>query len=206
MTNGARSADQIYDILSQRIAERALAPGASLTETVLASEFGLSRTPVREALHRLAGEGLVERGARRAFFVRRMTAADLSDLFESLGEIEATCARLAALRMTEIERDGLNRMVTEMPRDYARHNSSFHAAIRAGARNQILATLALDLERRSLPWRDASLRASAARVEQSRLEHRAIVEAVRDGDGSRAAKLMRSHMAGSLSTISERLG
>lgn len=205
MTSSERSADQIHATLSQRIVTRALVPGTPLTETGLAGEFGLSRTPVREALQRLATEGLLARGPRRAFVVRRMNVAELADLFETLGEIEATCARLAALRMTEIARTELRRMLDEPCDDYARLNSRFHAAIRDGARNRVLAALAMDLERRSLPWRDASLRRPSGRADQSRREHLAIVDAVNARDCDRAAELMRTHMAGSLEAIARLL-
>ncbi|MEH6774298.1 MAG: GntR family transcriptional regulator, partial [Cereibacter changlensis] len=99
-----RTADQIYETLLKRIVDGNLRPGDSLGEQATAEEFGLSRTPIREALQRLSNAGLAERGSRRAFVVRRMDQSELQDLFEALGELEALVARLAALRMTEIER------------------------------------------------------------------------------------------------------
>ncbi|MTH79736.1 GntR family transcriptional regulator [Paracoccus aestuariivivens] len=200
-----RSADHIHALLSERIISGGLRPGAPLAEAAIAAEFGVSRTPVREALHRLSTEGLIERGARRAFIVRRMGVADLAELFEALGEIEATCAGLAARRMTEIEISALATILTDDANDYARLNSRFHAALRAGARNQVLTSLATDLERRSLPWRDASFRIRSDRIDRSREEHDDILRAITARDGERAAALMRTHMARSLHAISELL-
>ncbi|MDS9469474.1 GntR family transcriptional regulator [Paracoccus sp. MBLB3053] len=203
MTRSERSADQVHSILSDRIVAGRLRPGDPLAESTLADEFGLSRTPIREALHRLASEGLVERGARRAFVVRRMSVTDLRDLFETLGEIEAICARLAAHRMTEIERDDLRRLLGQERIDYPLLNARFHDALRTGARNHLMSGLLEDLDRRSLPWRDASFRAQTRRVEQSRAEHLEILDAVLARDGELAARLMREHMASSLSAIAE---
>ncbi|HWL55934.1 MAG TPA: GntR family transcriptional regulator [Paracoccus sp. (in: a-proteobacteria)] len=205
MAQSKRSADQVHAALSERIVRGIMRPGDTLAESTIAAEFGMSRTPVREALHRLASEGLVERGPRRAFAVRRMGVADLRALFESLGEIEAICARLAAHRMTEIERDGLTRILAGDADDYATVNARFHDALREGAQNPVIAGLLDDLNRRSLPWRDASFRAQSSRIDQSRAEHRAILDAVLARDGDRAAALMRAHMASSLSAISEML-
>ena len=88
-----------------------LAAGEPLIEQALAEKFGVSRTPVREALHRLAQAGLAERGTRRAYFVREMTPEDLAELFEATGEIESALAALAAKRMSEIERRQLMAIV-----------------------------------------------------------------------------------------------
>ena len=75
-----RTAESIFDTLVGRIVAGGMLPGEPLAEQALAEQFGVSRTPVREALHRLEQASLAERGARRAFVVRRMKAADLADL------------------------------------------------------------------------------------------------------------------------------
>ena len=157
--SATRSADQVHAALSAQIVAGTLRPGDPLAETALAAQFGLSRTPVREALQRLAGEGLVERGPRRAFVVRDMTTDALRHLFEALAELEALCASLSALRMTPtdhallagiLDRDGLPGA------DYAQANIRFHGALRQGAGNAVLADLLADLDRRSLAARPYS--------------------------------------------------
>ncbi|MEO1910530.1 MAG: GntR family transcriptional regulator [Paracoccus sp. (in: a-proteobacteria)] len=199
-----RSADQIHAALSAQIVAGQLRPGDPLGETVLAGRFSLSRTPVREALQRLAAEGLVERGPRRAFVVRQMTPEALRDLFEALGEIEALCAGLAAQRMTAIARAELARIIDQDSGDHAGYavlNAQFHDALRHGAGNRVLAGMLDDLNRRSLPWRNAQFQTSARRMESSRREHRAILQAIMAQDGDRAAGLMRDHMATSLAVV-----
>ena len=199
-----RSADQIHDALSAQIIAGTLRPGDPLGETTLAARFGLSRTPVREALQRLAAEGLVERGPRRAFLVRRMGSDALRHLFEALAELEALCASLSALRMTPTDHALLAGILDrdDLPgADYAQANMRFHEALRQGAGNAVLADLLADLNRRSLPWRNAQFQVRAARIETSRAEHRAILGAITARDADRAADLMRAHMGTSLGVI-----
>ncbi|WP_368484894.1 GntR family transcriptional regulator, partial [Salipiger sp. HF18] len=108
-----RTAENIYETLVDGIVAGRMAPGEPLVEQALAEQFGVSRTPVREALHRLEQANLAERGARRAFVVRRMAPEDLAELFEAAGEVESALAALSAHRMTEIERRTLVAIVDE---------------------------------------------------------------------------------------------
>ena len=200
-----RSAEQVHTALAAGIVQGQLPPGSPLGETALAAQFGLSRTPVREALQKLAGEGLVERGPRRAFVVRRMSTDALRHLFEALGELEALCAGMAARRMSAAEIALLARILdSDGPcADYADVNIRFHDALRQGAQNQVLAGLLGDLNRRSLPWRNAQFTQRTERIDTSRAEHRAILEAVITRDADRAAALMRTHMGAALGTVLE---
>ena len=90
-----RTAENIYETLVDGIVAGRMAPGEPLVEQALAEQFGVSRTPVREALHRLEQANLAERGARRAFVVRRMAPEDLAELFEAAGEVESALAALS---------------------------------------------------------------------------------------------------------------
>lgn len=199
-----RSADQIHAALSAQIVTGSLRPGDPLAEAALAARFGLSRTPVREALHRLSTEGLIERGPRRAFVVRRMSPEALRHLFEALAELEALCASMAARRMDATDLARLDAILDcdDLPgADYAGQNLRFHTALRMGAGNDVLSDLLLDLNRRSLPWRDAQFATNAARIASSRAEHRAIAQALRARDAEGAATAMRAHMGASLGVI-----
>lgn len=201
-----RTADRIFETLLKRIVESDLRPGDPLAEQAIAEEFGLSRTPVREALHRLSMAGLVARGTRRAFVVRRMDQAELEDLFEALGEMEALVARLAALRMTAIERQELRDTViaSEIPgADYEAANARFHDILRKGAHNAILSDVLEDLHQRTMPWRSAQFRMRADRIRSSQTEHRAILTAVLAQDSEGARRQMREHMAASLRIVTE---
>lgn len=204
-----RAADPVHAKLVEQIVTGVLKPGDMLSEQGLAEEFNLSRTPVREALHRLSQEGLAERGPRRAFVVRRMNMQALQALFEAVGEIEALVAGKAALRMTEIERQMLAAIVREGeeldgdPAAYAAVNTRFHAAISAGAHNAVLSATLADLNLQTLPWRGAQFSNRLARMESSRAEHRGISDAILAQDAEAAQNAMRGHVAASLLVISE---
>lgn len=201
-----RWADQIHSALIERIIAGTIGPGDVLKEQALAEDFGVSRTPVREALQRLSSAGLAERGARRAFVVRRMDPSAMQSLFEAVGELEALVSRLASFRMTEVERQALVGIVAEGERDeadYAEVNARFHAAIHQGAHNEELAATLADYSLRTLPWRGAQFRARLSRVQSSRIEHRAIMEAILAHEGEEAMRLMRAHVAASFVGILE---
>jgi DNA-binding GntR family transcriptional regulator len=203
-----RAADSIFESLIDKIMVGKMVPGEPLVEQALAKQFGVSRTPVREALHRLAQAGLAERGARRAYFVRGMEPNDLSELFEATGEVESTLAALAANRMSEIERRQLM-AVTEHgascndPKAYSEINGRFHEIIKLGARNSILAFTLDELNMRTLAWRAANFREDNRRLASSRLEHRLITEAILSQDPDMTRRLMCRHVASSYIVLSD---
>ncbi|MCX8999281.1 GntR family transcriptional regulator [Rhizobiaceae bacterium BDR2-2] len=204
-----RTADTVHSVIVKRIVTGAVRPGDMLSEKALAEDFNTSRTPVREALHRLSAEGLAERGPRRAFIVKRMDVEALQALFEAVGDLEALMAGKAALRMTEIERQMLAAIVQEGedhaddPDAYAAINTQFHAAISAGGHNSILSATLAELNLRTLPWRGAQFSNRSMRIASSRAEHRAIYEAIAARDAAAAENAMRTHVAASLMVISE---
>ncbi|MBN9888888.1 GntR family transcriptional regulator [Salipiger abyssi] len=203
-----RTAEHIYDLLVAEIVSGQIAPGAQLAEQPLAARFGVSRTPVREALHRLEQAALAERGARRAFVVRRMAPGDLAELFEAAGELESALAALAAHRMTEIERQGLLALCDEGdgcddPERYSTLNARFHDAIKAGARNAVLAATLDDLNLRTRAWRAANFREEHSRLASSRAEHRALAEGIRAQDAETTRRLMRGHVAASYQVLAQ---
>ncbi|MBL4907248.1 MAG: GntR family transcriptional regulator, partial [Sneathiella sp.] len=104
---GVSRASELVPILEQEIVTGSLKPGTRLDETILADRFGVSRTPVREALTRLAASGLVEIRPRRGAVVATITLKDLMNMFEVMANLEAVCARLAARRITPEEKDEL---------------------------------------------------------------------------------------------------
>lgn len=203
-----RAADSIFESLIDEIMVGRMTPGEPLVEQALAEQFGVSRTPVREALHRLAQAGLAERGARRAYVVRRMAPEDLAELFEATGEIESTLAALAANRMSEIERRQLMAVLVSGdacsdPAVYSEINSCFHEVIKLGARNSTLASTLDELNMRTLAWRAANFREDSRRLASSRIEHREIAEAILAQDAGATRRLMCSHVASSFLVLSD---
>ena len=98
-----KRSDLLAEAIEEKIATGVYAPGSKLDEVVLAEEFGVSRTPVREALIQLAPMGLIELRPRRGAIVAKVGPQRLWEMFEVMAELEAMCARLASRRMTEAD-------------------------------------------------------------------------------------------------------
>src|SRR5690554_6707136 len=103
----ARRSEYLRETIEERIATGEYGPGMRLDESELAEEFGVSRTPIREALIQLDSEGLVEMRPRRGAVVVEVSPQRLCEMFEVMAELEAMCARLAARRLTPADREQL---------------------------------------------------------------------------------------------------
>jgi len=195
-------AERLADEIADAVLTGAFAPGLRLDEAMLAERYGVSRTPVREALRQLAASGLIDVKPRRGATVANATSAQLETLFAAMAEIEAVCARLAAMSMTPIERrrlQGLHEaMGTVVRRDardeYAGANITFHTQIYAGAHNEILSDFATGLRRRLAPFRRAQFR-TEGRLSRSHAEHGAVVKAILACDAPAAHAAMFHHMS-----------
>ncbi|KMO38947.1 GntR family transcriptional regulator [Methylobacterium variabile] len=198
---GRTQAERLAGEIAEAIVTGALAPGSRLDEQALADRFGVSRTPVREALRQLGTTGLVEVRPRRGAVVAQVTADQLAELFVAMGEVEATCARLAAQSMSPLERrrlDALHDAMADLARDgdpaaFARANTTFHGAIYAGAHNAVLSDFALGLRRRLQPYRAAQFRLPG-RLARSHAEHGAVVAAILSGRAAEAHAAMLRHV------------
>ena len=198
----ATQSDRLAEAIVESVLSGEFPPGLRLDEGMLADRYSVSRTPVREALRQLASTGLIELKPRRGATVATATSAQLEALFGAMAEIEATCARLAAMSMTPIERRRLQHMQDAMAsialrddRDaYAVANVGFHTQIYVGAHNEILSDFAAALRRRLAPFRRAQFR-TEGRTSRSNAEHAAVVKAILACDPSAAHTAMIHHMS-----------
>ena len=196
-----RRADELRTRLESEIASGELGPGTRLDETRLAERFGVSRTPVREALQQLSTAGLVELRPRQGAVVAAMTVQQLLQMFEVMAELEALCARLAARRITPEQRKTLSRShatcgalaETRDPEAYYDENRHFHEVIYAASQNAYLQNSTRVLRNRLQPYRRFQLN-HPGRIDRSLAEHDAVVKAILEGDGERAAAAMRDHV------------
>ena len=191
----------LRESIEEMIATGKLTPGQHLDETELATQYGVSRTPVREALIQLASMGIIVIRPRRGAVVAELGPQQLVEMFEVMAEFEAMCGRLAARRMSAAEQAHLLaahqacKDACEM-RDsdaYFYQNELFHDAIYAGSHNAFLAEQARALHRRLRPYRRLQLRVRD-RLANSYSEHADVVKAIVDGEGERTAELLRSHI------------
>ncbi|USX16838.1 GntR family transcriptional regulator [Oxalobacteraceae bacterium OTU3CAMAD1] len=198
MTNHSAS---LREQIEEMIAVGVFKPGQHLDETELATRFGVSRTPIRETLIQLASMGLVVIRPRRGAIVAELGPQQLVEMFEVMSELESTCGRLAARRMTPEEQKALlaaheaclAAMQAHEPDDYYYKNEVFHEAIYAGSHNQFLIEQTRNLYRRLRPYRRLQLRVRD-RLANSYREHEGVVQAIVSGDGDLAARLLRDHV------------
>lgn len=194
--------EQIASALEDMILNGELKDGDRLDEMRLSEKFGVSRTPLREALQRLAQTDLVELLPRRGAFVRQPGLLELMQMFEAMAELEASCARLAALRITDAALDDLRAanarcraaLEAQAPDLYYSENEHFHLTLYSQCGNSWLQQETLRLHRRLKPYRRMQLRLRG-RMQQSMAEHEAIVDALSAGVPDLAAQTVRAHVA-----------
>ena len=195
------AAARIEAALLEDVSAGAIAPGERLDETRLAARFGTSRTPVREALGRLAAAGVATGEGGRGLRVASLTREELAHMFEAMQEIEAVCARLAAQRLTLLGRARLQAAQAEcraaagagdMPA-YLRANEAFHLEIYAATQNPYVRGLAADFRRRTGPFR-AKKFAAPEDLLASAESHEALLAAILGGDAGDAYQGMRAHL------------
>jgi DNA-binding GntR family transcriptional regulator len=194
--------ERLAEQVSNAIIAGEFAPGARLDEQQLAQRFGVSRTPVREALRQLATSGLIDLRPRRGALVASLTPRDVETMFVAMAEMEASCARLSALRMTSLERRRLETMQEQMaelvrsgdPEAYADANQTFHLSIYAGAHNNVVSDFTSGLRRRVAPFRRAQFR-NPGRLPLSHAEHGTVVQAILASDAPGAHAAMLHHVS-----------
>ncbi|MEL0437851.1 GntR family transcriptional regulator [Phycobacter sp. K97] len=199
---GQRRADTIAEELEERIFDGTFSDGDRLDEVRLAQQFGVSRTPLREAFQRLALSGLVELIPRRGAFVRQPGPVELMEMFEVMAELEAVCGRLAGKRISDRALAELNdanakchaALEAQDSDAYYVENERFHHILYRESGNSFLQQEACKLHKRLKPFRRQQLR-FRGRLAQSMAEHEAVVAALTNGDGEAAAAVLREHVA-----------
>jgi len=213
MENARTLSQTISQQLATEIIRRELAPGTHLDEVSLAARFGVSRSPVRDALRQLSATRLVAYAPHRGFSVVAIDQAELGGLFEASGEIEALCARLCTQRALPAERKRIQMIHSSTAKAiasrnvkvYATLNEELHQAIFAGAHNETLKDVAHNLRQRLAPFRGRMFFVSHNRMSRSHDEHEALVAAIIAQDPDAAAHAMLDHAAHSAMNAMERM-
>ena len=195
--------EEVAELLRQRIFRRELEPGSWIDELKLAEEYGISRTPLREALKVLAAEGLVTMKVRRGAYVTEVSEQDLSEVYHLLSLLESDAAAVVAERATDAqlqELQGLHRELEAAAGDRERFfavNERFHMRLLELAGNRWRNQMVADLRKVMKLNRHNSLLKSG-RVEESLAEHRAVMEAIARRDAGAAMQRMREHFSNGL--------
>jgi DNA-binding GntR family transcriptional regulator len=200
----ARAVEQAYRWIHDGITRGDLAAGSHLGEEELADQIGVSRTPIREAIRRLASEGLVEFVPNRGAHVAAWTDRDLAEIFDLRAVLEGFAARLAARNATTSDVDRLRDLADQMEALAAGRskdrldqisalNREFHEAIVEIADNRHLASLVSGLVQVPLVHRTFR-RYTEQELQRSMGHHRELIEAIGRGDVNWAGTAMRSHI------------
>lgn len=192
---------RVHEHLRDEILSNRLQAGTELQETALAESLGVSRGPVREALGRLAAEGLVTVRPRRGAVVRSLSKEEFLEAYQVREALEALAVRLAVPRLSRDELARLQRLTDEMAawaqrdavHEFFEANLKFHEAVVQASANRTLQELYRHLVRQMRPYQMRSL-ALRGNLRRSVAEHRAILRAARAGDADEAARLMSEHI------------
>ena len=196
-----KASEHIYRVVESQISQRELLPGDPVDEESLMAQFGVSRTPVREAILRLKAEGLVSSISRGGAIVPKMEFGQLLSVWELLAELEGLAARYACERMTKEERQALAdahhsaRDVVERndDRGWQLANMAFHEVLYAGSRNPYLRQEILRMRTRTSAYRNHSFDAMGV-IGKANHYHGLIVQAILDQDPQEAGKVATAHL------------
>jgi DNA-binding GntR family transcriptional regulator len=192
-------ADRSYDRLLAMVLDLRLRPGERINESDMSRKLGVSRTPLREALNRLASEGLLETRATKGFFCRHIVPSEVFQLFQLRAAIEVAAVKLAVHHATDKELDAIDRFL-EATRDSAEapvktligYDEEFHESMVRLSRNTEMERALHTVNRKiwSVRWIDLDRRGRST----TQQEHRMIVAAVRDRDPALAADIVEAHI------------
>ncbi|WP_306602841.1 GntR family transcriptional regulator [Azonexus sp.] len=192
---------EVAERLRQRIFAHELTPGMWIDEQMLAEQYGISRTPLREALKVLASEGLVELKPRRGCYVTEISRRDLDDIFPLMAMLEGRCAADAVRRAKPADiadLKSIHERLESAARDgridaFFEANQEFHRRIQEIADNRWLLSVIQDLRKVLKLSRLHSL-SLEGRLQQSLDEHRQIMAALEAGNSEKAEKEMHDHL------------
>lgn len=204
MTEPRSGTKDAYELILDAIDEGIYRPGDRMVESELADRFGVSRTPIREALQRLETQSLLNRDGR-SLIVASLDHTQLAELYAVRAELEGLAARLAAQHAAPEEIKVLRAMVEEDralvddPQALARANRRFHRQIHLASHNRYL-MLQLDLVHRTMALLATTSLAAEGRSEVAIQEHEAIVRAIEERDGDAADDALRIHISTAFET------
>jgi len=201
---------ELVDRLRDMIHDGTLSPGAKVPERALCEHFGVSRTPLREALKVLAAEALIKLTPNRGASVAALTLADLEEVFPVMACLEALSGELACERITDEEIDEIRALHEEMVEHYRRRdltpyfklNQKIHALMLKAADNPTLEAMHRSLSGRIVRARYLA-NMSKKRWAEAVAEHGEILEALAARDAKRLSRLLREHVMHKFETVRE---
>ena len=194
---------EVAERLRQQIYARELEPGSWIDELKLAADYGISRTPMREALKVLAVEGLVTMKVRRGAYVTEMSADDVAQVYHVMALLESDAAGIVAMQASDAERAELKALHERLEKQARQRdaffatNEQFHMAVLRIAGNRWAMQVVTDLRKVMKLNRHHSL-FKTGRLAESLAEHRALMAAIEARNAKEATRLMRAHFENGL--------
>jgi DNA-binding GntR family transcriptional regulator len=198
--------EEVAELLRERIFNGELEPGSWIDELKIADDYGISRTPLREALKVLATEGLVTMKVRRGAYVTEVNEKDLRDVFHLMAVLESDAAGAVAQTATDEELqelEALHQALEKAAKDRKDHirfftlNEAFHIRLLQIADNKWRDQMVADL-RKVMKLNRAQSLLKAGRIEESLAEHSAVMTALKARDAGSARAAMRAHIESGL--------
>lgn len=192
----------VYEELKRQIMVGEIAPGTRMMEVELADEMGVSRTPVREAIRKLEKEGLVSIEPRRGAYASEISIKDMVDVLEVRQDLEGMAAALASLRITEVEKNNLEKIVGDYTlavesgniSEIIKYDEAFHKYIVSISGNKTLVQMVSQIQDLALRFRYIYYD-DFTRFKNQPLEHHRIVEAIFAADSERARVEAENHLS-----------
>ena len=203
--------EEVAELLRQRIfapSPNDMEPGAWIDEMKLSEEFGISRTPLREAIKVLAAEGLITMKMRRGAYVTEVNEKDLRDVFHLMAVLEADAARTVATTATDSQLQELAALHIQLEKStkdrvkFFALNEAFHIQLLQIANNKWASQMVADL-RKVMKLNRAQSLLKSGRIEQSLAEHAALMAAFKKRDAAAAQVAMRTHIDSGLEAAGE---
>jgi DNA-binding GntR family transcriptional regulator len=199
---------RVYQALLNSIVTGQIGPGAPLRPDAIARQLEVSTTPVREAMHRIEGDGLAIKLPYQGWFVREFTEQQIRELYEVRAALECVSVRLACQRITAEEIEwlhqhqvtGENALASNAMDDYRIYNWDLHAAIMRAARNSYLFSMMSQLRQQSEMLMATTIRITGRPV-RAMEEHRRLIELIERRDSKAAEQLMEYHILSALEDI-----
>jgi DNA-binding GntR family transcriptional regulator len=196
--------DQVYTIIWEQIVSHKLLPGDKISDLRLSEELGVSRTPIREALHRLSQDGIVRSESRRGFFVTTFSSQDVGEVYDIRTALEALAARLALPEITDAELDDEQRALSELRSEiiagvdgaeerWLVRDRAFHLMLAQKARNHRLESILTGLQAQIGVFQVYGIHSSSLRL-LSLDHHLRIVDALKERDCPAAERAMARHI------------
>lgn len=197
--------DQALEMIEEMIDSGTLVPGSRINESRISEQIGVSRTPLREALHTLERDGLITKEPGRGFFVAAVSAETVSEIYPLIGGLEGLALRWAIDPARAPELDEINDAMLEAgPKGWRALDERFHFALIRGHGNKRLDGMLAELKRLARIYEQAYVR-SVVSIEESAEQHRMIIRAIASGDVAAAVAALEHNWTSTIETLRKRL-